>query len=324
MLSNNKDMLRLLTITLLLPSIHANDSFEQWKASFVKKAAKLGVPSHFTKKQFETVSFDSEVVKRDRSQVTKSKTLDYPSFMKRWLRDDNARVLEGKKLLIKYAKLLAEIEKKYGVDKEVIISLWGTETLYGKITGDHDLITSLSTLAFDGRRKRFFEIQLTEALRLIYKGHVTRTELKGSWAGATGQCQFMPSNIMPYAVDYDGDGRKDIWNNYGDIFASIANLLKRGGWIKGYSIGSLAFGDSEKVTTNEYKTKSQYVALGFKDSSGGKFTKEDWKMRRASKIPLKNSPIVLRGSNYETILKWNRSSLFAAFNITLMREFKSL
>lgn len=300
-------------------------SFEDWKISFTKKAARLGVPSSFVKKTLAPIKYNKSIIEKDRNQVTSNTEINYPDFMRRWLREDLSRISKGKELIRKHYKLLDEVERKYKVEKEVIVSLWGTETFYGEITGDYDLIESLSTLTYEGRRRKFFEVQLVEALRLIYKGHVKREDLKGSWAGATGQCQFMPSNILPFAVDFDGDGKKDIWNNLGDVFASIANLLKRGGWQYKKSIGSLGNVDGKiEFDLDHYRSKREYLHLGVVPVKGSDFSNQNWRKRRASTIPFKNSPIVLRGGNYDAIMKWNRSSLFAAFNIILIKEFNNL
>lgn len=316
------NLLILLTfVYFVIPPAYGKQSFDDWKKSFIRKAAKRGIPSKFVIKQFETVSFDKEIVEKDRNQVTSSKKIDYQKWIKTWLREDPSRIDEAKKALEDNLEVLKKVEKKYGVEKEVIVALWGTESLFGKIQGDYDLINSLATLTYDGRRKRFFEIQLMAALRLIYRGHVSREDLKGSWAGATGQCQFMPSNIPGYARDFNGDGKKDIWNTKEDVFASIAYLLKKGGWKKGNTIGTLAMptkGVDFKL--NRYRSAAQYNRLGLRTMDGNKLNGR-WK-RIVATIPMQNSPVVLRGGNYEALMKWNRSSLFAAFNILLIEGLK--
>ncbi len=309
---------------LLQTHVYASQEaeFEQWKKNYAKQAAKRGLNQAFVLDQLKDITFDPEVVKKDQNQVILSKEKDYQEFIKRWLRSDPSRAEIGKEKLKEHHDLLQKIEKKYGVDKEVIVSLWGVETFYGKITGSYDIISSLATLTFEGRRKKFFEIQLNAALRLLQQNHITRDKLKGSWAGATGQCQFMPSNFNVYAQDFDGDGKKDIWTNHADIFASIANFLKKVGWKKNAEIGSLAYKNTnQKLQANQYRTPEQYNQLGFKSLEGQKIT-GNWKRRRFAEIPMKNSPVVLRGSNYKPLLNWNNSSLFAAFNILLINEFK--
>lgn len=306
-------------LLVLIPLQLQAETFEQWKKNYAKKASRHGIPVSFTLMTLADVKLDASVIKKDRNQVISNKKTDYKVFIKRWLRKNPSRVEEAKRMLKENLPLLKKVEKKYGVQKEVIVALWGTETLFGKITGDYDLVRSLATLAYDGRRRSFFETQLNAALRMLKQGHITREKLKGSWAGATGNCQFMPSNHRVYAQDFDGDGKKDIWTNKADIFASIANYLKKVGWKNGKSIGSLAINTrNKKIKLNKYRSKSEFNKLGFRNLDGSLIKKGNWKKRRVSQIPMKNSPIVLRGSNYSPLLRWNGSSLFAAFNILLI------
>lgn len=315
-----------LTIAMSLISIavapHAVASFEDWKEKYIRRAAKKGIPKKFSRQQLKTVTLDLKAIERSQRQVILDRERDYPSFIKNWIGEDQKRIRQGRELIRKHQALLSQIEKKYRVDKEVIVSLWGTETLYGEIVGDHDLIQALASLAYKSHRKRFFEIQLNASMRLLKKGHVTREHLVGSWAGATGQCQFMPSNFNAYARDYNGDGRKDIWATHADIFASIAYFLKKVGWKKGQSIGTLAVGpDESQIVFGKYYSKEKYKKLGWTQVDGSPLGGK-WKSRRAAEIPFQNSPIVLRGTNYIPLMRWNKSSLFAAFNIILTEEFK--
>jgi membrane-bound lytic murein transglycosylase B len=300
----------------------AGASFDSWKQGYAARASKRGLSRRFVLKTLASIKPDQKVVKKDKNQVVLNKKIDYRRFIKQWLRDGE-RVAEGKKQLKANLSLLRKIEKAYGVDKEVIISLWGVETLYGKINGDYNVIRSLATLAHHGRRRKFYETQLNAALRLVRKGHVKVKDLKGSWAGATGQCQFMPSNIPVYGQDFDGDGKIDIWNSKADIFASIANLLKKGGWRRKRSIGSLALNTMElKFFPDEMKSKKELHQLGIRQMNGQRLRSPLWNRRKVATIPMDNSPVVLRGTNYAPILKWNNSSLFAAFNILLMKGIK--
>ncbi len=314
----------LLLSLLVCNCAFASYTFDHWKQDYAKRASKRGLPKKFVLKTLKDIELDPEVIEKDKNQVIMSSDVDYKEFIQRWLRESPSRIEKGRAVLKENLKLLTKIEKKYGVEKEAIVALWGTETFYGEITGDYNLVRSLATLAFEGRRRKFFEKQLNATLRLVKNGHVTVEDLKGSWAGATGQCQFMPSNIYAYARDYNGDGKKDIWNTKADIFASIAYFLKKVGWKKGKSIGSLAFNTKNvKLTPEKYRTKAQYTKLGFRDENGNKISSGNWRARMFAPIPLKNSPVVLRGSNYRALLRWNNSSLFAAFNIILMKGIKS-
>jgi membrane-bound lytic murein transglycosylase B len=295
-----------------------SDTFEDWKSDYAKRAQKRGLPKSFVLNQLKDLKLNEKVIDKDKNQITSSKTVDYNEFMGRWLRPENERINKAKFYLNKHRKLLEKIEKKYKVDKEVIIAIWGAETYYGEIMGSYNIVEAMASLAYDGRRRSFYETQLNAALRLIKAGHITQDQMFGSWAGATGQCQFMPSNIPAYGQDFDNDGKINIWSSIPDVFASIAMLLKKAGWKYGKSVGSLAIApiDSD-VNFDKYRTPAQYKKLGFKLDKVN-----PWIARRAATIPLQNSPIVLRGSNYRPILKWNNSSLFAAFNIIVMEELR--
>ncbi|MDA8792048.1 lytic murein transglycosylase [Bacteriovoracaceae bacterium] len=298
------------------------ESFAQWKKSYAKRASKRGLPKKFVLKLLKPVKLNKKVISLDKNQVLSNSKVSYKKFIKRWLRKEDGRAKRGLKEIEENRALLEKVERKYGVEKEVIVSLWGTETFYGDITGNYNLVESLSSLAYDGRRRTFFETQLNSVLRLIKKGHATQDDLKGSWAGATGQCQFMPSNIWAYAQDFNGDGKIDIWNTKADIFASIANFLKNAGWKKRSSIGSLVIPPDRKVRNlNIYRSPAQYNKLGFKKLNGSTISNVNWRKRKVAVIPLSDSPYVLRGGNYKAIIKWNNSSLFAAFNILLMDYF---
>lgn len=322
---NIKTLIKVLTMIVLsnFQVLAYSETFGEWKASYSRRASKRGVPKDFSSKILKDIKLDKSVIEKDRKQIIFSKKVDYNSFIKKWIRKDKTRILIGRKMLNENIDLLNKIEKVYGVDKEVIISLWGVETFYGDIVGNYDVIRSLSTLAYDGRRRRFYETQLNAAMRLLKKGKVELSKFKGSWAGAFGQCQFMPSNVNAYGQDFDQDGKVDLWKSNADIFASIAYLLKKGGWKKGSSIGSLALNTKSYYgNLDKYRTQNNYNSLGFRDLSGKYITNKSWSKRRAVTIPMKNSPVLLRGSNYLSILKWNNSSLFAALNIILIDELK--
>ena len=314
----------LLFLSLFFSLSCFSKSFEDWKKEYIIRASKRGIPKSFSTEVLKDVIVDYRVIKKDKNQILSSNKHSYPKFMKKWLRD-GLRVKKGIELLKTHSLLLDKVEAQYGVDKEVIVALWGIETLYGEIKGDYNVIRSLASLAFEGRRRSFYETQLNAAIRIIKKGYIKQSEFKGSWAGATGHCQFMPSNLFAYGKDFNKDGIVDIWNSLPDVFASIANLLKKAGWSKNKSIGSLAKPPSNlnsNFNYEKYRSPIQLNKLGFRDSIGRKLHSSIWSSRRIANIPMSDSPVVLRGSNYLPLMKWNRSSLFAAFNIILINEFK--
>ena len=143
------------------------------------------------------------------------------------------RVARGQALLAEHAALLDAVEQQYGIPKAVLVAFWGLETQYGSVLGSFNIPASLATLAFDGRRSGFFRSQLLDALRIIDAGHVGAIDMNGSWAGAMGHMQFMPSTFRAYAVDADGDARIDLWQSLPDAMHSAANYLKRAGWRTG-------------------------------------------------------------------------------------------
>ena len=168
------------------------------------------------------------VVARDRAQPETVQSLD--AYVAQRL--TASRVDKGRALAGTHSELLERIEKTYGLSAPMMVSIWGLESNYGSFTGSYPTIAALATLAYDGRRP-LFRAELFEALRIVDQGRATATELKGSWAGAMGQPQFMPSSYLTHAVDFDGDGHADIWTSLPDVFASMANYLKNSGWETG-------------------------------------------------------------------------------------------
>ena len=175
---------------------------------------------------FKAAQYLPDVIRRDRNQAEFTKTL--------WEYLDTAvsatRVRNGKAALRKHSRVLDRIEAQYGVPKEVVVAVWGLESAYGTFRGSEPTISALATLAFDGRRARFFESELVNALTILQNGDIAPQNMTGSWAGAMGHTQFMPSSYNAYAVDFTGDGRRDIWSDDpSDALASTANYLSRFG-----------------------------------------------------------------------------------------------
>ena len=219
------------TISLLLIICFASEkafatTFDSWLRDFKKEALTKGISSLTLKNAFKTVKPIPRVVELDRKQP--EFTLTFKQYLNRVVSKRRTKI--GKSKLIKHKELLLEVSKKFNVQPRFIIALWGIETDFGRITGGFPVIASLATLAFDGRRSTFFRKELILALKIIEDGHIKAENMKGSWAGAMGQNQFMPSSFHAFAIDYDGDGSADIWNSLPDIFASIANYLSRSGW----------------------------------------------------------------------------------------------
>lgn len=218
-----------------------NASFDAYLATVRAKALAQGISAATLDRELAGLTPNPRVVELDRAQPDDSNTVR-PSF-RDYLstRVTDSRVARGQALAAELASPLAAIEARYGVPAPVLVAIWGVETSYGGYTGDFDLVRSLATLGWDGRRRALFEGELIAALKLIDQGEVTRARLVGSWAGATGQPQFLPSSYARYAADGDGDGRRDIWGNRADVLASIANYLVQNGWTRGNRLAAPAY-----------------------------------------------------------------------------------
>ncbi len=172
---------------------------------------------------------EAVIVARDRAQPEQVQSLD------RYVAQRVSRQVRrsAQANATKHAGVLARVEREFGVSKDVVVAIWGLESNFGRFTGVRPTISSLATLAYDPRRSTLFRNELFHALTIVDQGHIALNELKGSWAGAMGQPQFMPSSYLKHAVDFDGDGKANIWTSETDVFASIANYLKNAGWVRG-------------------------------------------------------------------------------------------
>lgn len=231
--------LRLAAILLLVTScaahaegvdteIVANESFEKWLDGFAQKAIDNGISHNTLNDALGSVTLSKKVVSLDRKQPEKKLTME--EYLANVIND--ARIEKGRRLMQENKALLADIYKRTGVDPEFIVALWGLESGYGERQGDFQIVSALATLAYEGRRRQFFEDELLSALVILEQQQMPASELRGSWAGAMGQSQFMPSSYLAYAVDYNMDGRVDIWNSKEDVLGSIANYLRTVGWGK--------------------------------------------------------------------------------------------
>lgn len=208
--------------------------FQQWIRQFRSSAMAQGISGSTFERAFEGVHYDPDVIRRDRNQSEFTKTI--------WDYLDSAasasRVQNGKTAVHEHARTLEAIEARYGVEKEVVVAVWGLESNYGMYRGSNDIIQSLATLAYDGRRGAFFEEQLMAALKILEHGDTAPRNMTGSWAGAMGHTQFIPTSYQEYAVDFTGDGKRDIWSDDPtDALASTAAYLSRFGWQKGQPWG---------------------------------------------------------------------------------------
>ncbi|MGE0039675.1 MAG: lytic transglycosylase domain-containing protein [Vicinamibacterales bacterium] len=200
--------------------------FAEWLADFRAEAASLGVSAETLERELGGLEPVEQVVERDRTQAETVLTVE--QYLQRRL--TTALTRRARTEARRYRTLLGRVARHYGVQSRVIVAVWGMESNFGRFSGVRPTIQALATLAWDGRRGALFRQELIHALEILDRGHIDSSKMKGSWAGAMGQPQFMPSSYLRYAEDFDGDGRRDIWGSTADIFASVANYLKAHGW----------------------------------------------------------------------------------------------
>jgi len=248
----------------------SNDAgFQRWIRSFQGRAASAGISSRTFSAAFRNVSYLDDVIARDRNQAEFTKQI--------WEYLDGAvsepRIRNGQRALRQNARILNQIEAHYRVEKEIVAAVWGLESAYGATRGTTPLVSALATLSYDGRRGRFFEAQLIAALKILQNGDVRPREMTGSWAGAMGHTQFIPTSYLEYAQDFTGDGRRDIWSdNPADALASTASYLARHGWIFGQPWGVevvLPQGfDYGQAGVGVKKSPQQWATMGVRDITG--------------------------------------------------------
>ncbi len=202
--------------------------FETWLDDFKKEAASKGISQTVIATGLTGVTLDKSVLARDQNQKVFSQTFE--EFSGRMV---PPRLTRGSNMLKQYGSVLGRIEQTYGVPGEIIVAIWGLETDYGVNLGKFQTLRSLASLAYDCRRSEFFKAELMDALRIVERGDIAPQDLRGAWAGEVGQTQFMPSNYIKYAVDFDGNGRRDLLRSVPDVLASTANFLASKGWQRG-------------------------------------------------------------------------------------------
>jgi membrane-bound lytic murein transglycosylase B len=228
-------------------------SFDAWLADFKTDAAAKGISQATITSGLNGVTLDKAVISRDHSQAVFNQTFE--EFSGRMV---PPRLTRGSNMLKQYGSVLGRIEESYGVPGEVIVAIWGLETDFGVNIGKFQTIRSLATLAYDCRRSDEFRAQLLDALRIIDRGDIAATDLHGAWAGEIGQTQFMPSSYLKYAVDFDGNGRRDLLHSAPDVLASTANYLASYGWQrgKGWDPGSPNFAVIQQWNKSEVYAKT--------------------------------------------------------------------
>ncbi len=306
-------MLAALTATLLPCAVHAQETrtFDAFLADVRTEALGRGIRAQTLDVALADVTPLARVIELDRAQP--EFTLTFEQYLNG--RVTASRIARGKQMLAENRELLAQIEAKYGVQPRFIVALWGLESDFGRVTGTFSVVQALATLAYDDRRAAYFRRELLSALTIIDQGHITAAAMRGSWAGAMGQAQFMPSTFLTAAADFDGDGKRDIWTNKADVFASAAQLLARNGWQ-----GDQTWGRPVRVPDNfnpslaglnTQKPIGEWQELGVRLPDGGALPTRQLQSSIVLPQAGAKSPAYLVYNNYRSLLRWNNAALFA-------------
>ena len=255
--------------------------------------------------------YDAHVIELDNKQP--EHRLSFAEFLDKVV--NQQRIDSAREKLAENWPMLQRVRQRFNVQPGFIVALWGIESDFGKTTGNYPVMSALATLAYDGRRASFFRPELISAMRILDQGHIRPNEMMGSWAGAMGQCQFMPSTFLSYAVDFDGDGRRDIWNDRADVFGSIANYLSRLGWHGdenwGQRVRIPGNLDTNLAGLDTRRPLGEWSRLGVRSADGGPLG------GRGGDASLlvpdgPSGPAILVTDNFRAIMKWNKSVPFAA------------
>lgn len=283
--------------------------FENWLTEFKPRALASGISEATWTRATTGLRYNPKVIERDRYQAEFVKPI--------WDYLDSAvsdeRIALGQAALRENAAVLREIEARYGVEKEVVVAVWGMESRYGARRGSTLILPALATLAYDGRRGSFFQSQLIAALKIIQSGDIDPGHMTGSWAGAMGHTQFIPSSYLAYAVDFTGDGKRDIWSdNPADALASTAAYLARSGWSKGQPWGvevSLPPGFNYDLAGKRVKkSPSDWAALGVRTVSGG--TVPNYGSASILLPAGANGPALMIFGNFTAISRYNNADAY--------------
>ena len=294
----------------LVPPAFAQDDFSNWLADFRQEAAAQGISADTLDAALTGLAPAERVIALDGGQ---------PEFLSTFAdylgkRVTPSQVARGQARLAEHAELLAAVEQQYGVPREVLVAFWGMETNFGANMGSLNIPASLATLAWEGRRSAFFRSQLLDALRIIDAGHVAAIDMKGSWAGAMGHMQFMPSTFRAYAVDGDGDGRIDLWQSLPDAMNSAANYLARAGWRAGEPVAievRLPDGFDWRLARIGHRLPvADWAAHGVQPMDGSALPSV--KGRAALVLPQGwQGPAFMLFDNFDVVMDWNRSQNYA-------------
>nr|WP_320050327.1 lytic murein transglycosylase [uncultured Desulfuromonas sp.] len=305
----------LLTLNVFAPrpaiSAVCSSKFSTWLEELRVEAQASGISTTTLDKALSSICEpQKKVIHHDRNQPEQKKSL--AQYLQGKI--NPTRVKHGRNMLQRYPTWLSRIEQRYGVPRRYLVALWGIETHYGDYPGNFPVIQSLATLAYDSRRSAYFRKELLSALKILDDGHVSLARMKGSWAGAMGQCQFMPSSFYHYGVDGNHDGRIDIWATIPDIFASMANYLEQARWQTGESWGRQVTIpqelDQQLVGLNTRLSLTQWSQYGIRQINKKALPSSE--LKASLLLPDgATGPAYLVYDNFRALLRWNRSHRFA-------------
>ncbi len=294
--------------------------FPEWLQGLREEALARGISPSTVAAALSDVAPVTQILERDRTQAEFKETLS--QYLSRRVGAPAVRL--GRSTHRKHANVLGRVEAAYGVPTQVLVAVWGLESSFGRFSGVRPLVPTLATLAYDQRRGAMFRAQLFDALAILDAGHIDLPRLKGSWAGAMGQPQFMPSSYLAYAVDFDGDGRRNIWTSSPDVFASIANYLSKNGWVTGQrwgrpvklpgriaelerSVPLRTEGCRAAKELTEPRPLAEWQALGVRTHDGHALPRADMD----ASLLRTDAGAFLVYRNYEAILSYNCANAYA-------------
>jgi membrane-bound lytic murein transglycosylase B len=291
-------------------SVRARAPFDVFLDDVAAAARRAGITADTVARAFDGLAPDPRVIDLDRRQP--EGRLSFATYRDRVVSGE--RIATGRERRGAHAALLARMRRTYGVSERVLVAIWGIESSFGRVTGDYDIVRALATLAHDGRRRELFTRELLAALRVLERTPLERRALTGSWAGAMGQAQFLPSTYLDHAVDFDNDGWADIWASQGDVFASMANYLARLGWRPGWRWGravSRPGGFAGLPQGRDAKRPLTFwEAAGVRRADGGPLPVAD---ADAGLLVMDEGAggAFLVYHNFDVLMRWNRSTYFA-------------
>jgi membrane-bound lytic murein transglycosylase B len=297
--------------SLVRPAAAAAGVFDTFLAGIRREAAAQGIRASTIEAALRNTEFLPHVIELDRKQPERQ--LTFNEYLEKVVTEQ--RMESARRELAENRVLLDGIWRRFSVEPRFIVALWGIESDFGRVMGNYAVASALATLAYDGRRSSYFRGELISALRIIDQGHIRADNMMGSWAGAMGQCQFMPSTFLGYAVDYDGDGRRDIWNDRADVLASIANYVARLGWRGGEGWGRavmLPAGFDVRYSGLEIKRPTgEWSRLGVRGADAGPLLGREGEASLVVPDGAGGRAFLVY-DNFRTIMRWNKSTYFAA------------